>query len=135
MIDKEQVTSALTEKEISDIHSQVEAELAKEAKDKLKKELKDSLKSAAKKKALFSEGKNDEGEDLVSVTLNLAPHAPDVKLDGRLYRHGVTYQLTPSTAAVMNEIQYRTWLHDAEVHGLNMNEFLGRRKLANQIKM
>lgn len=135
MTDEKKLSVDLTEKEIADIHAQVEAELVKESKDRLKKELKDSLKAQAKKKALFSEGKNDDGEDLISVTLNLAPHAPDVKLDGKMYRHGVTYQLTPKTAAVMNEIQYRTWLHDAEVHGLNMNEFLGRRKLANQIKM
>jgi hypothetical protein len=118
----------LTKDEIAAIHAEVEKELAKEAKDKMKKELKDSLKSEAKKKQLFSEGKNEAGEDLVSITLNMASHAPDIKLDGKTYRNGVTYQLTPKTAAVINEIAYRGWLHDAEVHGLNMNEFLGRQK-------
>lgn len=118
----------LTKEEIAIIHAEVEKELAKEAKDKMKKELKDSLKSEAKKKQLFSEGKNESGENLVSVTLNMASHAPDIKLDGQTFRNGVTYQLTQKKAAVINEIVYRGWLHDAEVHGLNMNEFLGRQK-------
>jgi hypothetical protein len=124
----------LTAEEIAAIHAEVEKEIAKETKDKLKKELKDSLKSAAKKKALFADGKNEEGENLVSVTLNLASHAPDIKLDGKMYRNGVTYQLTPKTAAVINEIAYRGWLHDAEVHGLDTNEFLGRQKTMSIIR-
>lgn len=124
----------LSEQEKSSLEAEATKEVAKELKDKKKKEFKDSLKAELKKKTLFKAGQSEEGEDLVEIAIDLAPHAPNIKLDGKVYYHGVKYKFTPKTASVINEICHRTWLHEAEVHGLDSNAFHGRQKANKALK-
>lgn len=124
----------LSEQEKLALEAEATKEVAKELKEKKKKEFKDNLKAALKKQAMFKVGQNEEGDDLVDITIDLAPHAPNIKLDGKIYYHGVKYRFTPKTAAVINETCHRTWLHEAEVHGLDSNAFHGRQKANKALK-
>jgi len=52
-----------------------------------------------------------------SVKIDLPPHAPDVRIDGRVFQHGLTYKVTAVQAASMREIMFRAWSHEEEVRG------------------
>ena len=64
--------------------------------------------------------RNKDGEIILPVTINLAPHAPHIRLDNRLYFNGYTYHFTEKQAATINEIMFNTWRHERATGGANV---------------
>lgn len=118
----------LSAKEKRTIEKEVRAEIAKEAKAKMAAEYRASIKSELKQKQLFQAGKDAEGEDVHEIRIELAKFSLYLMLDGKVYYHGHTYKFTGKQAAVVKDQMYRTWLHDSEIHGLDINEMNGRRQ-------
>lgn len=117
----------LTDAERTEISAQAAQELAEEMKADARLEFKKAEKARMKKKALFQAGKDDEGDDLESILIQLAPHMPFIKLDNNVYYPNRMYRLNRKTAAVVKEQMFRGQLHDNEIHGKNMKDFYGLR--------
>ena len=122
----------LSAEEQADIEAEVRAEIAKELKADKRKAYFELKKAELKKKALFKHGKDEEGENTEAVFIALAPHAPFIRLDNNIYYPNRIYRLGQKKASTIKEIMYRTWLHDHEISGQDMNAFYGK-QARNQI--
>jgi hypothetical protein len=56
-------------------------------------------------------------EEKVNFTVNLPPQAADIRIDGRVYHHGMTYAVGARQAESMRDIQFLAWKHDEQVQG------------------
>lgn len=54
---------------------------------------------------------------LIDVTIDIAPYAEDIRLDGISYRHGTTHRVPRNVACVLMEQMQRSWEHEASLHG------------------
>lgn len=126
-------TTLFTDEELKQLQEEAEAEFALEAKKDAQEAFKASAKRKLREKAMFAAGKDAEGEAVESVTIDLAPHSPWITIDGRVYYHGVTYKFTTGQAATIKEVMFRTWQHEREIGGANINAEMGRTPLNRAI--
>lgn len=56
-------------------------------------------------------------EELVDITLELPDHAPFLRLDNRVWFHGVTYEVEMSVYQTMMDMQARMWEHEKQTEG------------------
>ena len=117
----------LSEKEKLALELEASEEVAKEAKAEKRKAFKLAAKQRLKKQALFQAGKDDTGENLTSVLIQLPNFQDEIRLDGMRYINGRVYQVGPGKLAVLNDIMFRGEKHNAEIHGHKMSEFYGMR--------
>src|SRR5690606_20538624 len=61
----------------------------------------------------------DPDEGLYIITLDLAPYAPSIVLDGVVYFHGSTYEVPKRQYDTMREIVARTWGHEQSIGNAN----------------
>lgn len=64
------------------------------------------------------------------VTINIAPYADRIMVDGRVYFQGFSYEMTDEQAASIHEMMARTWQHEASTGGANTSAFQRARNLA-----
>ena len=119
-------TSLFTDDELKQLQSEAAAEFALETKKAAQEAFKEEEKRRLREKAMFAAGKDAEGEDLEAVTIDLAPHSPWITIDGRLYYHGSTYKFTRAQAQSIKDVMARTWAHEREIGGANINAETGR---------
>lgn len=119
-------TSLFSEDELKQLELEAQAEFDLESKTQASEAFKAELKRKLKEKALFSNGKDAEGDNVEPVLIDLAPHSPYVNIDGRLYYHGLTYKFTQAQAQTVKEVMFRTWQHEREIGGANINAEFGR---------
>lgn len=60
-------------------------------------------------------------EPTVSVSIDLAPYADRLMLDGVIYFQGRTVEVRQSVADVIHEMMHRTWQHQSIVDGKSEN--------------
>lgn len=125
--------SLFTDQELLDLKKEAEDELTLESKTKAAAAFKEQEKQKIRQEKLFADGKDAEGEDLELVLLDLAPHSPNITLDGRQYFHGFSYKFTQAQAATVKDAAHRTWEHEREIGGANMNAERGYRPLNKRI--
>ncbi|MDE2097911.1 MAG: hypothetical protein KGL39_11730 [Patescibacteria group bacterium] len=126
-------TSVFTDEELKQLEQEALAEFELESKSEAQEAYKQATKRRLREKAMFAAGKDAEGEDLQTITIDLAPNSPWITIDGRLYYHGVSYKFTRAQAQTINEIMARTWTHEREIGGANMNAEAGRRPFNRRI--
>lgn len=106
--------------------AEVRAEAAKALRDKQRKAAKKDMLARAtqelEREAMLL-AQTDLRGDHVSVTIDLAPFAPFIKLDGRLYEHGRTYAVPRKVFNTLNEQMFRTWQHEGTLHGESDNAY------------
>jgi hypothetical protein len=56
-------------------------------------------------------------EETVKFRVNLPPQAANIRVDGREYYHGFTYDIPLQQALSMQDIQAQAWRHDEQVQG------------------
>lgn len=56
-------------------------------------------------------------EQIVSVSVDLAPFLPHIAIDGLLFFHGYTYDVPRTQAIVIYEQMQRSWMHQDEIEG------------------
>jgi hypothetical protein len=99
----------------------VQKERAKEARDQLiDKATERAVRDAEKVAGLHGA--------YVDITIDLAPIAAYIALDGVFYYHGVTYEVPFNVAQTIIDISARTWEHENEIHGRPRRADLGRRQ-------
>ena len=60
-------------------------------------------------------------EPMVDITIDLAPYADRLMLDGVVYFQGQTKTVRASVADVLNEMMSMTWKHQSEIDGKSEN--------------
>ena len=58
-----------------------------------------------------------EEPEYVEVTIDLPPHAPDVRLDGRIFQPNMTYKVTVDVQRTLKDVMFKAWAHEQEVRG------------------
>ena len=58
-------------------------------------------------------------EDVESVTINVAPHADRITLDGVIYLANRSYEMPKAKADTVRDICARTWQHEQQTGGAN----------------
>lgn len=116
----ESAFSDLTPEEKEHIEAEVRAQVAEELRAQRKK---------AFKKEVLAKYRNlsKPGEQIVPICLDLPGHANDIRLDGRVYFHGVTYRVNTNTYRTLIDIQARAWEHENEIGGANRDLYRGRK--------
>lgn len=106
--------------------AELEAQAAGRAADELQEEAERQFLEAAverKKRELSGQDAEplDTDEAVEDVHIDLAPHAASIRLDGRVFFHGLTYKVTLPVKASILEIAARTWAHEREIGNANAN--------------
>lgn len=65
-------------------------------------------------------------EEMVTLTLDMYPGAGDLRLDGKIYRHGQTITVTKRVADSVLEVIARGWRHQEEIDGKAHNFYKPR---------
>jgi hypothetical protein len=60
-------------------------------------------------------------EEIVKIYIDCAPHASTIKLDGFVYFQNRYYDVPVDVARVLLEQMNRTWVHEREIGGANVN--------------
>jgi hypothetical protein len=63
------------------------------------------------------ERKDKPEEELIDITLDLPEHAPFIRLDNRVWFHGVVYEVEMSVYQTMMDIQGRMWEQERQTQG------------------
>jgi hypothetical protein len=122
-----------TPEELKELELKAKAEYEAEQKELAAEAFKDETKRKLRVAALRKDGKDASGDSVENVQINLAPHSPFISLDGRLYYHGLSYKFTQGQAQTIKEIMSRTWQHEREIGGANLNAEYGRTPLNRTI--
>lgn len=122
-----------TADELEQLENEAKAEFELESKKEAQTAFKEETKRKLRQKVMFAAGKDAVGDDVEAVTIELAPHSPYISIDGRLYYHGLTYKFTQAQAQTIKDQMHRTWQHEREVGGANMNAERGYRSLNQRI--
>ena len=126
-------TSAFSDEELKALELEAVEEAKQEDKENAAIVLKEQIKREHRKKQLFAAGKDAKGQDLEAITIDLAPNSADITLDGVKYFHGGTYRFTKAQAQTIKEAMFRTWEHEREIGGANINAERGYRSLNRHI--
>lgn len=108
-----------------------------EAKAEAKEKVLEAQRKAAKKKIVDDEMqrlRTEEGlvtgdgtkDQMVRISLDLAPHSPFIVLNHRPYYHAQTYPVPRHVAETLREIQQRGWRHQDEIDGKTLSEHYQR---------
>lgn len=124
---------ALTDEEMSRLEAEAQAEVQEELRANLADEYKKNYKAQLKREALFRKGKDEEGEDLVDVLIDLPSFCPDIRLDGVIYTNGETYKMGRAKAASVKDIIARAYKHQDELDGVDANEAAYRQKRRDRV--
>ena len=63
------------------------------------------------------ERKDKPEEEIVDIILDLPDHAPFIRLDNRVWFHGVVYEVEMSVYVTMMDIQGRRWEQEQQTQG------------------
>jgi hypothetical protein len=122
-IDEGEISLELTEAEKTKLRAEARKEVAAALKLSKMKEFKAAEKKRIQAQAMFANGKDDSGEDLVTVELQLASYPKYIILDGARYYSGRKYTKRRAVAAVLLDQMDRGWRQEFARRG-EKNEFL-----------
>ena len=123
------IADILTAKELEELYVQAKATVAAEVKAKRKKEIQDRLLNIARREAgLLSMDETQREfqkrmEEIVPITIHLAEYCDRIVLDGVIYLHGRTYQVSRAAYETMTDQMGLTWRHQAELDGKRKNYY------------
>lgn len=109
----------------AEAQKQVTAAQRKKARDELLAKTRAELERQAREAAKRGAAKGD----LVDVSIDLAPYAAYISLDGERFYHGMTYRVARPVSAVLREQMQRSWQHQDSISG-QKNDF-NRQRLIN----
>lgn len=107
------ISVELTEAEKTKLEAEAKREVAAAIKAAKMKDFKSAAKKRLQAEAMFRNGKDDSGEDLDTVELNLASYPKWVTLDGTRYYSGRKYTKRKGVIAVLKDQMDRGWRQEA----------------------
>lgn len=99
----------------------LEADQRKAAKKKIVEDEKQRLRT--EEGLVTGDGTKDQ---MVRISLDLAPHSPFIVLNHRPYYHAQTYVVPRHVAETLREIQQNGWRHQDEIDGKTLKEHYQR---------
>src|SRR5262245_61622862 len=91
-------------------------ELRKQARASVLAEMTQAARDEFFQKALAeARAEHVPADQIVSITIDVAPFIPYIALDGVQFFHGYTYQVPRKQFAVIIEQMQRSWLHQDEI--------------------
>jgi hypothetical protein len=124
----------LTEAEIEDIRAKARAEIMGDKRTKLKAEILAAEKQRLKNEEGLTTG-NGHQDEIVSITIDLAPFAPHVNINGKCYYHGRTYPVPRHVADTLRDQMFMTWKHQNQIDGKDLNQFYAAKHIAEMFKV
>jgi hypothetical protein len=109
----------LTPEDIVEVQAEAAAALKKKQRAQARKELLAKATQELEREARLAAQRGVARGDMVDVHIDLAPYAPDIRLDGQRYEHGRTYRVPRKVYAVLAEIMQRSWQHQEGLNGKN----------------
>lgn len=122
------MSAELTEKEKLALEAEARAEVLKDLKAAAKLEFKEAAKRRIQAEQMFSSGKDDSGEDLDTIKLDLASYPRYIILDGTVYHSGRSYTKKRSVIAVLKDQMSRGWRQEAARLGEKTEMVMQRQK-------
>ncbi len=119
----------LTEAEKATIMAEARAEIMADKRGKMKQE----LKAAEKQRLLREEGLttgNGAQDQIMSISIDLAPYAPYININGQCYYHGRTYQVPRHVADTLRDQMFQTWKHQNQIDGKDAAQFYAAKHIA-----
>ena len=113
----------LTSEDMAEIKAEAAAELKKEQRKSARKEMLARAKADLQREAAALAQQGGPRADMVDLTIDLAPYAADIRLDGRPYPHGKQVRVPRKVAAVLAEQMERSWKHQEGLSGANENAY------------
>ena len=113
----------LTAEDMAEIQAEAAAELKKEQRKSARKEMLARAKADLQREAAALAQQGGPRADMVDLTIDLAPYAADIRLDGRSYPHGKQVRVPRKVAAVLAEQMERSWKHQEGLSGANENAY------------
>ena len=113
----------LTSEDMAEIKAEAAAELKKEQRKSARKEMLARAKADLQREAAALAQQGGPRADMVDLTIDLAPYAADIRLDGRSYPHGKQVRVPRKVAAVLAEQMERSWKHQEGLSGANENAY------------
>ena len=113
----------LDAKDMAEIKAEAAVELKKEQRKAARKDMLARAKADLQREAARLAQEGGPRADLVDLTIELAPYAVDIRLDGRSYPHGKQVRVPRKVAAVLMEQMQRSWQHQEGLSGANENAY------------
>lgn len=124
----------LTAAEIDAIRKEARAEIMADKRGKMKQE----MKAAEKQRLLREEGLttgNTHADEILSITIDLAPYAPYININSQCYYHGRTYQVPRHVADTLRDQMFMTWKHQNQIDGKDAAQFYAAKHVAEMFKV
>lgn len=115
----------LTAAEIEKAKEKARARVTAEAKTKALKDIEDKEILRLQHESGLVTGETFKDE-MVWITLDLAPYADRIRINWQDYYHGHSYNVPRHFADSMREIQARSWAHQDEIDGKSLTEHFQR---------
>lgn len=108
-----EISLELTEEEKIKLEAEARTEVAQSMKLAKMKQFKAAAKKRLQTEAMFRHGKDDKGQDLDTVDLNLASYPKFIMLDGVMYYSGRRYTKSRAVVQVLKDQMDRGWRQEA----------------------
>lgn len=123
-----------TAKEIAEIKAAAKAEILKDKKAAAKKQMMAEEKLRLQREEGLTTG-NSYMDEIVTVTIDLAPYAAHILVNGHAYWHGRTYPVPRHVAVSLQETMFNTWRHQSEIKGESLKEFYAKKHVEELYKV
>jgi hypothetical protein len=117
----------LTAEDVAEVHAEAQRKLKLKQKEAAKKDLLAKATQDLERESRIAAQRGAAKGDMVDIQIDLAPYAPDLRLDGVPYEHGRQYRVPRKVYNVLMEQMQRSWQHEDSLHG--KNDRVGRRTL------
>lgn len=120
----------LSAEDVAEVHAEAARKLRVKQRDAAKKALLATATQDLERAARLAAQRGAAKGDNVDIQIDLAPYAPDLRLDGVVYEHGRLYRVQRKVYNVLMEQMQRSWQHEDSLHG--KNDRVGRRTLSDR---
>lgn len=121
-------------KELEAIKAQAKAEVLADKKAAAKKDMLAQEKIRLQREEGLTTG-NSHMDEIVNVTIDLAPYADSIRVNGHPYWHGRSYPVPRHIAVSLQETMFQTWKHQGTIKGESMSEFYAKQHVDNLYKV
>ena len=122
---EERLHPFLSNEEVREARAEAHRQIDAERRKKAKKHLIDQEKLRLEREEGFTTGDGVK-DQIVKITLDLAPHSAHIVLNLKPYYHGQTYKVPRHVAETLREIQQSGWRHQNEIEGKSLTQHYQR---------
>ena len=121
-------------KELEAIKLQAKTEVLADKKAAAKKDMLAQEKIRLQREEGLTTG-NSHMDEIVNVTIDLAPYADCIRVNGTPYWHGRSYPVARHIAVSLQETMFQTWKHQGTIKGESLSEFYAKQHVDNLYKV